>query len=67
MTDDFIFAIINRGMFKFKTRELSKYNLNNNLIVYENLRKVLINKSFCNIGVTANIYYGYYILIMKEL
>ena len=45
----------------------SKYNLNKNLTVYENLRKVLINKSFCNIGVTANIYYGYYILIMKEL
>lgn len=40
MTDDFIFTIINRGMFKFK---------------------------ICNIGVTANIYYGYYILIMKEL
>ena len=67
MTDDSIFAIINRGMFKFKTRELSKYNLNKNLTVYENLRKVLINKSFFNIGVTANIYYDYYILIMKEL
>ena len=67
MIDDFIFDIINRGMFKCKTKELSKYSLNKNLTVYENLRKVLINKSFCNIGVTANIYYSYYILIMKEL